>query len=305
MTSSCALCTWVSMKPGRTSRPRWSWRAQLRPGALGAARRRCGRLRSAASGRGESAPPGRIGVAPGRDRRRSRAGRRGSAMRACAHGAGVRPQYSRQGGDGMRDRAVYHRTDRYRCHDEPTDPLLPPRPVVEVDAAAPTRTVLDWLREDARCTGTKEGCNEGDCGACTVVVGELARAGRRDDASRPAPAQRQRLHPVPADARRQGAVHGRGPARRRRRRAASGAAGDGRLPRLAVRLLHAGLRDVALGDATSTTARAARGRRASRSPTSSRATCAAAPATGRSSMPASACSSCRPRRSTPRRWSLR
>src|ERR1700761_7984062 len=46
--------------------------------------------------------------------------------------------------------------------------------VVEVADAAPTRTVLNWLREDARCSGTKEGCNEGDCGACTVIVAELA-----------------------------------------------------------------------------------------------------------------------------------
>ena len=42
--------------------------------------------------------------------------------------------------------------------------------LVELDQVDPTQTVLDWLRLERRRTGTKEGCNEGDCGACTVVV---------------------------------------------------------------------------------------------------------------------------------------
>ncbi len=45
--------------------------------------------------------------------------------------------------------------------------------VIEVEDPDPTGTVLDYLRYSLRRTGTKEGCAEGDCGACTVLLGEL------------------------------------------------------------------------------------------------------------------------------------
>lgn len=50
---------------------------------------------------------------------------------------------------------------------------------VRLDTVGAQETLLDFLRISKRLTGTKEGCAEGDCGACTVLVGRLSEQGLR------------------------------------------------------------------------------------------------------------------------------
>ena len=45
--------------------------------------------------------------------------------------------------------------------------------ILEIKNPDPNETLLNFIRLKLKKTGTKEGCAEGGCGACTIVLGEL------------------------------------------------------------------------------------------------------------------------------------
>ncbi len=45
--------------------------------------------------------------------------------------------------------------------------------ILEIKSPDPNQTILNYIRTELKKTGTKEGCSEGGCGACTIVLGEL------------------------------------------------------------------------------------------------------------------------------------
>src|SRR5947209_2849568 len=84
-----------------------------------------------------------------------RAGRSGRALPG-------RSVLSSTGGRTTRGRIVMTEPIRFLLNGAPA----------EVTGLAPQNTLLDYLRESCGLTGTKEGCAEGDCGACTVVLAQ-------------------------------------------------------------------------------------------------------------------------------------
>ena len=45
--------------------------------------------------------------------------------------------------------------------------------VIDIEKFEPNETLLDWIRDTRKLKGTKEGCAEGDCGACSILISPI------------------------------------------------------------------------------------------------------------------------------------
>ena len=179
------------------------------------------------------------GARPDRGRRRPRSGR--AAGEGAGRAAGdihATAAYRRHLAGVLTERAltaaIAHARGRSKTRASPANAL---RELFDVrltvngvarDARVPARRLLsDCLRHDLRLTGTHVGCEHGVCGACTVLLDGVAGP----------------VLPAAGGHRRRGAGHHRRGAGQAGRDAVGGPAGVRRLPRAAVRVLHAGFPD--------------------------------------------------------------
>src|SRR5207247_3537004 len=117
-----------------------------------------------------STPGGRSAARQAPDRRADRRGRPG-----CRRGIAADQQRARECRISARDG---RRADAPRAREPSMKIALTINGEARELAVEPYRSLLDVLRNEAGLTGTKKGCDVGDCGACTVLVDDRSEERR-------------------------------------------------------------------------------------------------------------------------------